>query len=173
MWMQDPTAAGRMGAVPVWLLGQAYSAREENQSVLVDDKNNKTDGANPVSAHVTVPDEALPAYAGRPVRFLLRYMRARPVGHALVFGAVGGAISCIVLSSYGIRHLVDLIQPLRRGCGFGRMGRRGGADRADRGGQHMLAYCRLVCRPDICGGYGGYTAGPVPVFNGPLSSLFC
>lgn len=109
MWMQYPTAAGRMGAVPVWLLGQAYSAREENQSVLVDDKNNKTDGANPVSAHVTVSDEALPAYAGRPVRFLLRYMRARPVGHALVFGAVGGAISCIVLSSYGIRHLVDLM----------------------------------------------------------------
>ncbi|MFT8861731.1 MAG: ABC transporter ATP-binding protein [Acetobacter fabarum] len=107
--MQYPTAAGRMGAVPVWLLGQAYSAREENQSVLVDDKNNKTDGANLVSAHVTVPDEALPAYAGRPVSFLLRYMRARPVGHALVFGAVGGAISCIVLSSYGIRHLVDLM----------------------------------------------------------------
>ena len=58
---------------------------------------------------VTVPDDELPRYAGRPVLFLLRYMRHRPLGHALVFGAVIVAVSCIVLSSYGIRHLVDLM----------------------------------------------------------------
>lgn len=58
---------------------------------------------------ITVPDEELPHYAGRPVAFLVRYMRHRPVGHALVFGSVGLAIGCIVLSSNGIRRLVDLM----------------------------------------------------------------
>ncbi len=75
----------------------------------MDDQQNRAVGDRPVTSHVTVPDEVLPRYAGRPVSFLLRYMRARLLGHALVFGAVAGAISCIVLSSYGIRHLVDLM----------------------------------------------------------------
>ncbi|MBO1323986.1 ABC transporter ATP-binding protein/permease [Acetobacter sp. TBRC 12305] len=60
-------------------------------------------------ASVTVPDSELPRYAGRPILFLLRYMRHRLLGHVMVFGAVCMAIGSIVLSSYGIRHLVDLL----------------------------------------------------------------
>lgn len=61
------------------------------------------------STTVTVPDNELPQYAGHPVRFLLRYMRHRAFAHVMVFGAVGVAIACSVLSSYGIRHLVDIM----------------------------------------------------------------
>lgn len=56
-----------------------------------------------------VPDRELHVYAGRPVAFLLRYMRNRAVGHAMVFGSVGLAIGCAVLSSYAVRHLVDIM----------------------------------------------------------------
>ena len=58
---------------------------------------------------ITVPDTELHRYAGHPVRFLLRYMRQRAFAHVMVFGAVGMAIGCSVLSSYGIRHLVDIM----------------------------------------------------------------
>ncbi|GAN59018.1 ABC transporter ATP-binding protein [Acetobacter cibinongensis] len=61
------------------------------------------------STTVTVPDDELHQYAGHPVRFLLRYMRHRAFAHVMVFGAVGMAIACSVLSSYGIRHLVDIM----------------------------------------------------------------
>ena len=53
--------------------------------MLVDNKDNNTAGTKPVSAHVTVPDEALPAYAGRPAPFLPRHLRARLRGADIVF----------------------------------------------------------------------------------------
>lgn len=58
---------------------------------------------------IVVPDRELHAYAGRPVAFLLRYMRNRGVAHVMVFGSVGLAIGCAVLASYAIRHLVDVM----------------------------------------------------------------
>lgn len=56
-----------------------------------------------------VPDRDLHVYAGRPLAFLLRYMRNRMMAHVMVFGSVGLAIGCAVLSSYAIRHLVDVM----------------------------------------------------------------
>lgn len=58
---------------------------------------------------IVVPDRELHAYAGRPMAFLLRYMRNRGVAHVMVFGSVGLAIGCAVLASYAIRHLVDVM----------------------------------------------------------------
>lgn len=80
--------------------------KEKHSQALPQGAQQQVVSAQPV---ITVPDEELPHYAGRPVAFLLRYMRHRPVGHALVFGSVGLAIGCIVLSSNGIRRLVDLM----------------------------------------------------------------
>lgn len=58
---------------------------------------------------IVVPDRELHVYAGRPVAFLLRYMRNRAVAHGMVFGSVGLAIGCAVMSSYAVRHLVDVM----------------------------------------------------------------
>ncbi|MCP1194539.1 ABC transporter ATP-binding protein/permease [Acetobacter senegalensis] len=65
---------------------------------------------------IMVPDKDLPRYAGHPVRFLLRYMRCRGFAHCMVFGAVAAAIGCSVMSSYGIRHLVDIMTSIPHGA---------------------------------------------------------
>ncbi|MCP1270096.1 ABC transporter ATP-binding protein [Acetobacter cerevisiae] len=65
--------------------------------------------SNQTDKTIVVPDRELHVYAGRPVAFLLRYMRNRAMAHVMVFGSVGLAIGCAVLSSYAIRHLVDVM----------------------------------------------------------------
>src|SRR5262245_31571581 len=48
-------------------------------------------------------------YAQRPVAFLLRYVRRRPVSHAAILLAVIGAVGCSVSSQYGVKFLVDTL----------------------------------------------------------------
>jgi ATP-binding cassette, subfamily B, bacterial len=48
-------------------------------------------------------------YAGRPLAFVLRYVRQRPVAHAIILAAVLGAVVCSVGTQYGVKHLVDVL----------------------------------------------------------------
>src|SRR5229473_2685390 len=53
--------------------------------------------------------ELLCAYANRPVAFFLRYVRLRPVSHALILAAVLAAVICSVSTQYGVKFLVDTL----------------------------------------------------------------
>jgi ATP-binding cassette, subfamily B, bacterial len=48
-------------------------------------------------------------YAGRPLGFILRYVRQRPVAHAVILVAVLSAVACSVGTQYGVKHLVDVL----------------------------------------------------------------
>src|ERR1700728_2083598 len=48
-------------------------------------------------------------YAGRPIAFVLRYVRQRPVAHAVILTAVLSAVACSVGTQYGVKHLVDVL----------------------------------------------------------------
>jgi ATP-binding cassette, subfamily B, bacterial len=48
-------------------------------------------------------------YAGRPLAFVLRYVRQRPVAHAVILTAVLAAVACSVGTQYGVKHLVDVL----------------------------------------------------------------
>jgi ATP-binding cassette, subfamily B, bacterial len=48
-------------------------------------------------------------YAGRPIAFILRYVRQRPVAHAVIVIAVLAAVACSVGTQYGVKHLVDVL----------------------------------------------------------------
>ena len=51
----------------------------------------------------------LARYANRPLVFLWRYIRRRPVAHAAIFIAVLGAVGCSVSTQYGLKFLVDTL----------------------------------------------------------------
>ena len=46
-------------------------------------------------------------YATRPLAFILRYVRQRPLSHAFILAAVLGAVACSVGTQYGVKFLVD------------------------------------------------------------------
>ena len=48
-------------------------------------------------------------YAGRPLAFILRYVRRRPVAHAIILTAVLTAVACSVGTQYGVKFLVDVL----------------------------------------------------------------
>lgn len=48
-------------------------------------------------------------YAGRPLAFVLRYVRRRPVAHAIILTAVLAAVACSVGTQYGVKFLVDVL----------------------------------------------------------------
>ncbi len=48
-------------------------------------------------------------YASRPFAFLFRYIRQRPVAHAVILVAVLGAVICSVGTQYGVKFLVDTL----------------------------------------------------------------
>jgi ATP-binding cassette subfamily B protein len=53
--------------------------------------------------------DLLTAYADRPVGFFLRYVRLRPLSHALILAAVLAAVTCSVSTQYGVKFLVDTL----------------------------------------------------------------
>ena len=53
--------------------------------------------------------DRLSSYAKRPIAFLLRYVRRRPLSHAAILAAVIGAVACSVSSQYGVKFLVDVL----------------------------------------------------------------
>jgi ATP-binding cassette, subfamily B, bacterial len=48
-------------------------------------------------------------YAGRPLAFIFRYVRRRPIAHAVILAAVLGAVACSVGAQYGVKYLVDTL----------------------------------------------------------------
>jgi ATP-binding cassette, subfamily B, bacterial len=51
----------------------------------------------------------LTGYAASPLGFIFRYIRLRPVSHAVILAAVLGAVSCSVGTQYGVKFLVDTL----------------------------------------------------------------
>src|SRR5260370_5071749 len=48
-------------------------------------------------------------YSDRPLAFLARYVRRRPVAHAAIATAVVAAVGCSVGAQYGVKVLVDTL----------------------------------------------------------------
>src|ERR1700722_3756647 len=48
-------------------------------------------------------------YAPRPLAFIFRYIRLRPLSHAAIIIAVLGAVVCSVGTQYGVKFLVDTL----------------------------------------------------------------
>jgi len=48
-------------------------------------------------------------YAERPFAFIFRYVKRRPISHAVILGAVLAAVSCSVGTQYGVKCLVDAL----------------------------------------------------------------
>src|ERR1700720_2685502 len=48
-------------------------------------------------------------YADRPLAFILRYVRRRPVAHTAILTAVLTAVACSVGTQYGVKFLVDVL----------------------------------------------------------------
>jgi ATP-binding cassette, subfamily B, bacterial len=48
-------------------------------------------------------------YAHRPLAFLARYVRGRPISHAVILAAVLAAVVCSVSAQYGVKFLVDTL----------------------------------------------------------------
>jgi ATP-binding cassette subfamily B protein len=48
-------------------------------------------------------------YADRPLAFIARYVRRRPVSHAAIAAAVLAAVGCSVSTQYGVKFLVDTL----------------------------------------------------------------
>jgi ATP-binding cassette, subfamily B, bacterial len=48
-------------------------------------------------------------YAGRPLAFIFRYVRRRPVAHTAILTAVLTAVACSVGTQYGVKFLVDVL----------------------------------------------------------------
>src|SRR5271168_5153217 len=51
----------------------------------------------------------LSGYASRPLAFIYRYVRLRPISHAVILGAVLAAVACSVGTQYGVKYLVDTL----------------------------------------------------------------
>jgi ATP-binding cassette subfamily B protein len=48
-------------------------------------------------------------YVDRPFAFIFRYVRHRPVSHAVIMAAVLAAVACSVTTQYGVKYLVDTL----------------------------------------------------------------
>jgi ATP-binding cassette, subfamily B, bacterial len=48
-------------------------------------------------------------YASRPLAFMFRYLRRRPIAHLTILTAVLGAVACSVGTQYGVKYLVDTL----------------------------------------------------------------
>ncbi len=55
------------------------------------------------------PHTDLPALRGRPLAFLFAYVKTHPGGHLIVLLSVLVAVGCSVSTTYGLKHLIDLV----------------------------------------------------------------
>jgi ATP-binding cassette subfamily B protein len=53
--------------------------------------------------------DQLSGYAHRPLQFVLRYLRRRPLSHLLILVTVVAAVACAVGTQYGVKYLVDCL----------------------------------------------------------------
>ncbi len=55
------------------------------------------------------PMADLCGYSSRPLAFIFRYVRLRPLSHAIILTAVLAAVLCSVGTQYGVKYLVDTL----------------------------------------------------------------
>src|SRR5437868_12516594 len=55
------------------------------------------------------PMDEAPGYVDRPFAFIFRYVRLRPISHAVILAAVLAAVGCSVTTQYGVKYLVDTL----------------------------------------------------------------
>src|SRR5580704_14172077 len=48
-------------------------------------------------------------YAKHPLAFVFRYIRQRPLSHAVILIAVLSAVACSVGTQYGVKFMVDML----------------------------------------------------------------
>jgi ATP-binding cassette, subfamily B, bacterial len=53
--------------------------------------------------------DQLSGYSHRPLRFVVRYLRERPLSHLVILFAVIAAVACSVGTQYGVKFLVDCL----------------------------------------------------------------
>ncbi len=51
----------------------------------------------------------LSGYANRPLAFVYRYVRLRPLSHSVILVSVLGAVACATSTQYGVKYLVDVL----------------------------------------------------------------
>jgi ATP-binding cassette, subfamily B, bacterial len=66
-------------------------------------------GAGSIKAESNIRMDDLSAFAVRPLAFVFRFIRLRPVSHAVILAAVLGAVICSVGTQYGVKFLVDVL----------------------------------------------------------------
>jgi ATP-binding cassette subfamily B protein len=62
-------------------------------------------------------NERLSSYSQRPLAFLFRYIRRRPIAHSILLSSVLFAVLCALMSQYAIKHLVDVLSAGHRNTG--------------------------------------------------------
>ncbi len=55
------------------------------------------------------PMADLCGYSSRPLAFIFRYVRLRPISHAIILALVLAAVLCSVGTQYGVKYLVDML----------------------------------------------------------------
>jgi ATP-binding cassette subfamily B protein len=55
------------------------------------------------------PMADLCGYSSRPLAFIFRYVRLRPLSHAMILALVLAAVFCSVGTQYGVKYLVDML----------------------------------------------------------------
>jgi ATP-binding cassette subfamily B protein len=92
----------------------------------------------------TSPNQ-LPALRGRPLAFLISYVRRHPAGHLTVLLSVLVAVVCSVSTQYGLKHLIDVVSTGPNAAG------------AEVWGAFMIL-CVLVAFDNLSWRVGGYAA---------------
>ena len=55
-------------------------------------------------------------YVERPFAFMFRYVSLRPTAHAVIVAAVLAAVTCSVVTQYGVKYLVDVLSGSKPGA---------------------------------------------------------
>ncbi len=89
--------------------------------------------------------ETLAALRGRPLAFLLSYMRRHQAGHVIVLLSVLVAVTCSVSTQYGMKYLIDIVATGRDAAGNKVWGA-------------FALLCGLVAADNLSWRVGGYVA---------------
>jgi ATP-binding cassette subfamily B protein len=104
---------------------------------------------------------ALLRYRGRPIAFLLHYVRRHAGSHAVVFGAVFTAVVFATCTQYGVKQLIDVVS-------------RGPSDSGGAVWGAFALLCGMIAADNLSWRVGGYMAarGFVAITGDVRSDLF-
>src|SRR5439155_498928 len=117
----EPLDQGRQGMPPTHAITGRSRKSSGNQCDLVALKIGRTadGGRQPLLQRLGESQgmDVICAYAERPLAFFGRYIRLRPVSHALILLCVVAAVTCSVSTQYGVKFLVDTLSGRGGGAG--------------------------------------------------------